>query len=408
MHEVFESATIAGIPLTNRILRSATHEGLSDAQGQPTEACIKLYERLAKGGVGAIITGYVGIMDNGKSPLYNMAMLDNDQQLPAFKTLVDRVHAQDTPIILQLAHCGRQTRSKITGFPTVAPSAIRDGMYREDKPHALSDSEISDIISHFTAAIERSKKAGFDGVQLHLAHGYLLASFLSPHMNKRTDHWGGSTENRFRIVKEILQQARAIVGDYPILAKINAYEKSADGMQLEEAIVIAKYLEKYGCDAIEVSNGIIEDGFWFSRGDFPFNIIVEDNFRLKHIPVFLRPLIKPVLEKQLQSPQPYSLFNLNSAEQIRKAVNIPVIVVGGIRKLSEIRDIIENDRCDFVSMAKPLIIEPNLVQKFKTGAQMESKCINCNYCVIGIEARPLKCYYGRTNSFRRSSEKDHF
>lgn len=299
MNEVFNKAKLAGINLNNRIIRSATHEGMSDENGRPTEAFIKKYEQLAKGGVGAIITGYVGVMPNGKSPALNMTMIDSNDKIAAFAEMVKRVHEFETPIIIQIAHCGRQTRSKITGFPTVAPSAIRDGLYNEDRPHALTESEIMDIIRHFVAAVERGKKAGFDGVQLHLAHGYLLSSFLSPHMNKRKDRWGGTTENRFRIVKEILNQSRKRVGDYPILAKINAYEKSADGMNIDEAVKIAKMLEENGCDAIEVSSGIIEDRFWFARGEFPFEIIAAEIFRLKTIPRFLHPLVRTVLNRTL-------------------------------------------------------------------------------------------------------------
>ena len=395
MNEVFKETKLAGITLTNRIIRSATHEGMSDETGRPTEDFIKKYEQLAKGGVGAIITGYVGVMPNGKSPALNMAMIDSNDKIAAFAQMVQRIHALKTPIIMQIAHCGRQTRSKITGYPTVAPSAIRDGLYNEDRPHELTESEILDIIRHFVAAVERGKKAGFDGVQLHLAHGYLLSSFLSSHMNKRKDRWGGSTENRFRIVREILNQSRKRVGDYPILAKINAFEKSDDGMRIDEAIKIAKLLEENGCDAIEVSSGIVEDGFWFARGEFPFEIIAAENFRLKMIPRFLHPLVRPVLKKQMDSPQPHSLYNLDSAQQIKKQLGIPVIVVGGIRKLSEINDIIENNRCDFVAMSRPFIIEPNIVNKFREGKQLESKCINCNFCVIGIDARPFKCYYGK-------------
>lgn len=396
MNAVFKEAKIAGMTLNNRIIRSATHEGLSDDSGRPTEALIRKYEQLATGGVGAIITGYAGIMPNGKSPSLNMTMIDANDKIEAFEKMVKRVHALETPIILQIAHCGRQTRSKITGYPTVAPSPIRDWMFNEERPHELTENEILEIIRRFAEAVERGKRAGFDGVELHLAHGYLLASFLSPHMNKRHDRWGGTTENRFRIVREILKQARERVGDYPILAKINAFEKSGDGMKTDEAVQIAKLLEACGCDAIEVSSGIIEDGFWFARGDFPYEIIVNDNyFRLKNIPGFLRPLIKPVLKRRLESPRPYSLYNLDSAQQIKKQVGIPVIVVGGIRKLAEIEDIIENNRCDFVSLARPFIIEPNIVNKFKEGKQQESKCIDCNFCLIGIDARPFRCYYGK-------------
>lgn len=131
-----------------------------------------------------------------------------------------------------------------------------------------------------------------------------------------------------------------------------------------------------------------------SRGEFPFDILVEDNFRMKNIPKIFNPLIKPVLKSQMESPKPYDLYNLKSSDQIKKHVDIPVIVVGGIKKLDDIKDIIENNKCDFVSMFRPFIIEPGIVKKFKEGKQTESKCINCNYCIVATENRPLKCYYG--------------
>ncbi|MDR3601259.1 MAG: NADH:flavin oxidoreductase [Desulfosporosinus sp.] len=395
MKEVFSEAQIAGVTLKNKIIRAATHEALADDWGNPTEALIKKYEALAKGEVGAIITGYAAIMQNGKSPLVNMLMIDNDERIPYYKQLVDRIHLYNTPIFLQITHCGRQTFSKATGLPTVAPSPIKDKLYNEDIPQELNDAEIYEIIANFVNAIERAKKAGFDGVQLQLSHGYLLSSFLSPHMNKRKDQWGGSTENRFRIVKEIMYRAREKVGDYPIIAKINGYEKSKDGITLEEAVLIAKYLEKSSCDGIEVSCGIAEEGFMALRGDFPFAMIAKHNHLMKRIPKILYPVVKPVLKHSFASPEPRYLYNVNSAKKIKENVKIPVIVVGGIRKLKDIEEIINNKKSDFVSMSRPFIIEPNIVKKFMAGEQQQSKCINCNYCQIGIEKNPLKCYYGK-------------
>ncbi|EGW39116.1 NADH:flavin oxidoreductase [Desulfosporosinus sp. OT] len=395
MKEVFSEAQIAGVKVKNKIIRSATHEGLADDLGNPTEALIKKYEALAKGDVGAIITGYAAIMQNGKSPLANMLMFDDDVKIPYYMKLVDQIHQYNTPIFLQITHCGRQTFSKTTGLPTVAPSPIKDKLYNEDIPQELNDAEIHEIIDNFVSAIERAKKAGFDGVQLQLSHGYLLSSFLSPHMNKRKDKWGGSTENRFRIIKEIMYWARERVGCYPIIAKINGYEKSKDGITLEEAVLIAKHLEESRCDGIEVSCGIAEEGFMALRGDFPFDMIAKHNHLMKRIPKIFYPVVKPVLKHSFASPEPRYLYNVNSAKKIKENVKIPVIVVGGIRKLEDIEEIINNEQSDFVSMSRPFIIEPNIVKKFMEGKQQQSKCIDCNYCQIGIEENPLKCYYGK-------------
>lgn len=393
-NKTFERNKISGIELKNRIIRSATHDGIADDNGMPTDALLKRYEALAKGEVGAIITGLTGIRQDGKTS--KMLMIDNDESIPVYKTLVDTVHNYGAAIIMQVAHCGRQTSSKITGLPTIAPSAIRDKMYKEDLPIEMTDAQIYEVIEDFVLAIERAKKAGFDGVQLHAAHGYLLSSFLSPHMNKRSDKWGGSTENRFRIIKEIFKSAREKVGDYPIWVKMNAYETSSDGIKLPESIEIAKLMEKAGCDAIEVSCGIGDEGFVTIRGQIPVNTLFESLPDLKKVPKLLKPLLKVVLKKILASPKPHNLYNLKNAEEIKKNVKIPVIVVGGIKSIDEINDIIENEKCDYVSMSRPFIIEADIVKKLMNGTQRESKCINCNCCIANaINEKPLKCYYGK-------------
>lgn len=394
MPKVFEGANISTIKLRNRILRSATHEGLADEFGNPTEKLIKKYIELAKNNVGAIITGYAGIQQNGKSPLYNMLMIDNDEKIDLYKKLVNAVHEYNTPIILQIAHCGRQTSSESTGVYKVAPSAIKDKVYDEETPKELTEVQIYEIINNFVQAIVRAQKAGFDGVQLHIAHGYLLSSFLSTHMNKRNDKWGGSIENRFRIISEIFKLAKERVGDFPILAKINSYEKSFDGIKINDAILVSKLLEQSGCSAIEVSCGIFEEGFVTIRGKIPFEMLFKINPKFKTLPKICYPIIKPILRIFLGSPKPFSLYNLKNAQELKKHINIPIIVVGGIKKLHDITQIIENEKSDFISMSRPFIIEHNIVKKFIDGKQTQSKCINCNYCSIGMEVQPLKCYYG--------------
>ena len=159
-HATFESASIAGIKLKNRIIRSATHEGMADEKGFPTEKLKKLYVRLAKGDAGAIITGNAVIQADGKSNLFTMTMIDNDDSIPAYKEVTNAIHEYGTPIIMQIVHCGRQTRSKSTGLPTVAPSAIRDAFYSEDLPKELSEDDINEIIDNFVSATIRAASFG--------------------------------------------------------------------------------------------------------------------------------------------------------------------------------------------------------------------------------------------------------
>jgi NADH:flavin oxidoreductases, Old Yellow Enzyme family len=324
------------------------------------------------------------------------AMIDNDKSIPAYKEITDAVHEYDTPIIMQISHCGRQTRSRITGLPIVAPSSLRNAFYSEDMPKALSEDEIKELIDSFVAAVIRARKAGFDGVQLHLAHGYLLSEFLSSHANHREDQWGGSTENKYRIIGEIFKKAKEKVGDYPILAKINAHDGQKNGMRIEEAMKIAQMLERSGCAAIEVSCGTVEDGLYTMRSKkLPAEAAMEYAFKYKNLPGFVKTLAKPVLKAVMKQPQPLLRYNVAAAAAIKNTVSIPVIVVGGINNMDDINDVITNGNMDFVSMCRPFIIEPDIVNKFHKGTQTKSKCILCNHCIMLAEERPLQCYYGR-------------
>jgi 2,4-dienoyl-CoA reductase-like NADH-dependent reductase (Old Yellow Enzyme family) len=400
---IFEPALLSGIKLKNRIIRSATHEGMADEKGFPTEKLKKLYIRLAKGDVGAIITGNAVIQADGKNGLFAMTMINDDNIIPAYREITDAVHQYDTPIIMQIAHCGRQTRSKSTGLQTVAPSALRDAFYSEDVPKELSENEINGIIDNFVSAIIRAKQAGFDGVQLHLAHGYLLSEFLSSYSNRRKDRWGGSTENKYRIISEIFKRAQEQVGNYPILVKLNAHDGRRNGMRIEEALRIAQMLEKSGCAAIEVSCGTVEDGLYTMRGEkLPAYAAMNYNFKYKNLPGIVKLIAQPILQTFMKQPKPLLKYNLDAAIQMKKVVNIPVIVVGGINNIDDINDIITNINMDFVSMCRPFIIEPNIVSKFKKGTQTESKCIMCNYCMIIAEEQSLKCHYGKLPKAKRA------
>jgi 2,4-dienoyl-CoA reductase-like NADH-dependent reductase (Old Yellow Enzyme family) len=309
---------------------------------------------------------------------------------------VEAVHGQGTPIIMQVAHCGRQTRSKITGYPTVAPSALRDGLYNEDKPKALAPAEIEEIIGQFVRAILRAKAAGFDGVQLHAAHGYLLSEFLSPDMNRRHDDWGGTTEKRFRIMTEIFKQLRAQAPGYPVLVKINGHDGRPHGMRIDEAVKIAWLLEQAGCAGIEVSSGVAEEGFGTARPEInPVDAVFCYNYKIKQHPAWIRFLLKPILRRAFVPKPPTRMYNLTDARAIKAAVSIPVIVVGGFKSIQDIRSVLDDGSADAVSLCRSLILEPNLVEKYRAGQQTEARCLACSYCMVAGEDEPLRCHYGK-------------
>lgn len=394
---IFEKAEISGVVLKNRIIRSATHDGLADKNGAPTEKLIKKYEYLAKNDVGCIITGYAGVSENGMSPYPAMLKIHKDELIASYKPLTKAVHKYNTPIIMQLAHCGRQTSSKVIGKKKQAPMAMRHLFY-PDKAERLNDNGIYDIIYDFIHAAERAEKAGFDGVQLHAGHGYLLHDFLSPHGNRREDKWGGSTENRCRIVELIIKGIKEKT-ELPVWIKLSAEDNRRGGMNVDEAVKICKILEKAGCDCIEVSCGTVEDGMNTMRSKLmPMEAVFEYREPCASFPKHFKSfslaaanLINPLIKQ----PSPLENFNIYNASVIKAAVSVPIIAVGGIHRLADMEAIIETGKADFVSMCRPFICEPNLVKKFMDGKQEEAKCLMCNYCGLVIEKGETKCLYGR-------------
>jgi 2,4-dienoyl-CoA reductase-like NADH-dependent reductase (Old Yellow Enzyme family) len=398
---LFTSAKIGTMELSNRLIRSAAHEGLADWRGRPTDEQFLFYKGFVKGGISLIITGYAGIMQSGKSALFHMTMIDFDELISDHKRLVDKIHQIGGKIVLQIGHCGRQTWSSETGKPLLAPSAIPCGFYRE-QPKEMDEEDIHTVIEAFANAASRARESGYDGVQIHGAHGYLLSTFLSRHSNKRSDNWGGSLENRFRIVGEVLKAVRKSVGrDYPVLIKLNTYEKASDGMNSEECVLISKMVEEADCcDAIELSCGTTEDGFVVTRGDFPAEAIF--NYMRPYCnynPIakfFMKTFVAPIVK--LRQPRFSEGYNLDASAKVKQAVSLPVITVGGMRTKRFMEEAVESRKTDFVSMARPLIREPNLPNKFRDGISESASCVSCNQCVVASDTRSIRCYYKKAKT----------
>jgi len=394
--DIFKESSIAGIKLKNRIIRSATHEGMADSEGRPLSELGKLYVRLAKGGAGAIITGFTGIQKSGKGA-YNMCIIDSDESVDGYMKINEQLRPYGVPLIMQLVHCGAKTNRDITGEDVVAPSKFKNKLYGSTA-RALDEDEIEALIDSFVKAIVRSKKAGFAGVQLHIAHGYLLSQFLSPYINRRRDRWGGSLENRFRIVREIIGRAREKAGSYPLFAKISSYDGDKNGVKIEEGVRISELLQQAGIDALEVSCGGVDDGFNTVRSEkMPVEAITSLVPRFRDMPALKKKFFSLAAPLILKKHQPVLNYNISAARMVKQSVDIPVIAVGGIRKLDDIRLILDSGDADYISMARPFIIEPDIVEKFRTGKQLESRCLNCGYCLFGVFENRLKCYYGRIN-----------
>lgn len=301
MSVLFEKTNIRGMELKNRLVRSATHEGMADRDGFPTQDLFKLYERLAKGGVGVIITGFASVTPDGKGPFPGMQGIHTDDHISRYRELVKLVHENGAKVAMQVAHCGRQTTREAIGTEPMGPSVVIEKSLFV-KPREMTEEDIEKIIEGFAQASRRVKEAGFDAVQIHAAHGYLVNQFLCPHTNRRKDRWGGSLENRMRFVREIYERCRKKVGDdFPILIKINGTDNMKNGLRIEESAVMAQMMSEMGFDGIEVSCGIMEDGYSMLRGNVPIEAILSEwpmyrdknflfHFVMKH---FGRKIIKP-------------------------------------------------------------------------------------------------------------------
>jgi 2,4-dienoyl-CoA reductase-like NADH-dependent reductase (Old Yellow Enzyme family) len=342
---LFSHIKIGSMVLPNRFVRSATNEYLTDKDDFVTDRLSELYERLARGGVGLIITGYAYVRKDGKSSP-KQAAIYHDRFIPAYKNLLERLNPYPSKIVLQIAHGGRQSRPELCGGTPIGPSPVTDKS-TGITPREMTEEDILDVIGCFGVAARRAKEAGFHGVQLHAAHGYLLNQFISPNTNRRRDRWGGSIENRARMLLEVLKECRRQVGKrYPVLVKLSSDDCLKGGLREEEAVEIAKLLDKEGIDAIEVSGG--ESRLSVARTD-------------------------------IDSPKKEAYFSHN-AWKIKKSVSVPVICVGGIRSLEIMEGIIREGKADMVSMSRPFIREPDLVDKFRKGLITQAACISCNQC----------------------------
>jgi 2,4-dienoyl-CoA reductase-like NADH-dependent reductase (Old Yellow Enzyme family) len=252
------------------------------------------------------------------------------------------------------------------------------------------------IIADFAQAARRVRESGFDAVQFHAAHGYLLSQFLCPYTNRRKDQWGGSVENMMRIIKEIYTRSREQVGeDYPILIKMNAYDNMKNGLRLEHSTQMAEMMAEMGFDGIEVSCGIMEDGNSMARGELPLDVFVNEWSIYKK----KNPLYKFIMTRfgeKIIKPMPFkSAYNVESAKEIKGGVSVPIFVVGGITERKTMEDILNKGSADYISLCRSLIVDPKFPEKIHRGSDERSRCIHCNLCAAYMYSRPLRCYHGK-------------
>ena len=355
MDPLFTSWKLGNVKVPNRLVRSATWEGMALDNGAVTDRLAHATADLARGGVGLIITGYAFVVPEGRG-LPKQTGVYSDILIDPLSTMTDAVHAAGGLVALQIVHAGGQTMSEWIGRTPLGPSKVVHERFGEVEE--LSRGEISEIVEAFGAAARRARAAGFDAVQLHSAHGYLINQFLSPNTNLREDDYGGTIENRARFCFEVYDAVRAEVGpDYPVFIKLNSEDGIDGGLELSDSILVSKGLGQRGIDAIEISGGVPAAG---NKG----------------------------AARAVRNPDEEGYF-LANARAIKEVVTCPVIAVGGFRS----RSVIENalNSVDAVSICRPFIRQPDLANLFRDRITDKAECVSCGKCLAATMEHGLSC-----------------
>jgi 2,4-dienoyl-CoA reductase-like NADH-dependent reductase (Old Yellow Enzyme family) len=342
MVDMFHPTELNGLTLANRFIRSATWEGLATDEGACSPRLIDVMAGLAAGGVGLIITGHAYVHQYGQHSPWQLG-IHQDELIPSLRRMTDAVHAAGGKIVVQIGYGGAY----------LSKSRLR----------SMTVQDIQKVVRAFAGAAERAQTAGFDGVQIFAAHGFLLGQFLCPRYNDRSDAYGGCIENRARCLLEVLASIRTTVGrSYPVLVKLNCRDFVENGLCLEDSVRVGIMLAEGGVDAIELSGGLLNN--------------------------------PNLLREKILSETDEAYFR-GEAIAFKQKINIPLILVGGIRSYHVAKQLVDEGVADYISMCRPFIREPDLIHRWQSGNHQRAACISCNGCVEqvkqgkGIQCLPL-------------------
>lgn len=349
MKVLFEKTIMGKIIVKNRFVRSATWENMTTEDGHLTNKLIDIYEELAKSEVGLIITGYANVVKE-EQPNHGMMGIYDDSFIYEYKKLTGLVHNFGSKIIMQVAYGGTKTSYNVGKRLIYAPSEIAERSTNV-VGKTMSKDDIYYIENAFADAAKRVQEAGFDGIEIHAAHTYLINQFLSPYYNKRTDEYGGSLENRMRFLVEIYYKIREKVGsDFTVVVKLTSSEFFKGGLTFDETRIICKKLESIGVDALDITGNIHAKARAMVGQVFDGYKLHENGYFVEY------------------------------AKRISNEVNIPVITVGGFKDIDIIEKILKESNIAFVGLSRPLLAEPNLIKRWKCGDRKKAICIGCSKC----------------------------
>jgi 2,4-dienoyl-CoA reductase-like NADH-dependent reductase (Old Yellow Enzyme family) len=374
--EPFAPAKLGPVTLRNRIIKAATFEGLTP-QRLVTDDLIRFHRAVAAGGVAMSTVAYCAVSPEGGTD--GRQILLREEALPGLRRLTDAIHAEGAAAAAQLGHAGPVANPAGTALPTLAPSRTFSPL-RLRFTRALSADDIARITDDFARAARIAVDGGFDALEIHLGHNYLLSAFLSPKLNRRVDRWGGSLENRARFPRQVVRAVReAAGGRVAVTAKLNMADGVPGGLWLDESLAFARLLEEDGAlDALELTGGSsLANPMYLFRGEAPIREMAAV------MPPAVRLMFRAVAWRMMPEYPFEEAFFLPYARQFRAALRMPLIRLGGINRLDTVERAL-GEGFAFVAMARALLREPDLVARMQAGSARESLCIHCNKCMPTI------------------------
>lgn len=386
---LFSPSELGPVTLRNRIIKSATNEGMT-RDGLATDELVEFHRRFAAGGAGMTTVAYCSVSGDGRTFRHQLWM--RPETVPGLRRVTDAVHAEGAAAALQIGHSGYFATPHAIGGRPVGPSRVFNpaGLARS---RAATSDDLRRLADDFATATALAVDAGFDAIEVHVGHGYLLSQFLTPFTNRRTDEWGGSIEGRAAFPREVLRRVRDAAGStVAVTAKLNMSDGFRRGLTLADGVATARMIESDGSvDALELTGGFTSrTPMYLMRGEVPLRELVENEKSM------VRRVGLRLTSFYFLKAWPFEeAFFLPQARDVRAAVELPLILLGGITRLDTMEQAM-SEGFEFVAMARALLRDPDLPARMEAGEAHASRCIPCNRCVIEMERGGTRCVFAET------------
>ncbi|MCK5700382.1 MAG: NADH:flavin oxidoreductase [Cyclobacteriaceae bacterium] len=380
---LFTPYKLGPVTLRNRVIRAAAFEGMCP-NNSPSDDLVNYHQAVAAGGVGMTTVAYAAVDRSGLSFPHQLWL--RNEVVPKLKTLTNAVHKEGAVCSIQIGHCGNMAKSSVTGSRSIAPTS-RINLYGPTFPRAMTNTDISSMATAFGNAVHLARVSGFDAVEVHAGHGYLISQFLSPLTNNRNDEFGGSLENRARFMRMVIKEVKHAAGnDMAVLVKMNMRDGFVGGMEIKESLEVAKMLEQAGVDAIVLSGGFVSKApMYIMRGTMPIKVLshyMEDTLMKVFVRLFGKYLIRNETFKEA--------YFLEDALKFRAKLKLPLVYVGGLISLDKINEVLDKE-FEMVAIARALIKDPDFIKKLLKHELSCSSCDTCNYCIAVMYTHKVAC-----------------